>query len=125
MKGFYTSNEHYKKARNATVYTCNHKLYNSCTLYSLKNGLGFAVIQERFNEKQKVHWWGPIDPWLADDIYNSPKFMDRFRRIADFPNEEGLYPTIEVRSLMHLIGMKPMKKQFWERPHDPQVLKGF
>ena len=62
----------------------------------------------------KVSWWGPIDPWLIDDIWNRPGFMTVFDKYSDFENN-GLYPTVSVRWLMWQLRMKPLKKTPWER----------
>lgn len=29
--------------------------------------------------------------------------------------ENGMYPVMNVRILMYELGMKPMKKEFWEK----------
>ena len=35
-----------------TTYTCNHPVYNKCTLF-LVNNKGLAVIQQRYNYETK------------------------------------------------------------------------
>lgn len=125
MKGFYKPTNKRKIARHAIVYECNHKLYNSCTLFQIdeRSGFGLAVIQERFNPRTKMHWWGAIDPWLADDIFMNENFIDVFRSLSDAPID-GLYRTITVRSLMNLLKMKPMKREYWETSFTSQNLQG-
>lgn len=95
------------------IYRCNHPRYNQCTLFQT-DGRGIAVIQERFNEKTKSKWWGSVDPWLAGDIYFHEEFADFFEEHATEPDENGLYPTFPVRSIMWMLRMKPLKKQYWE-----------
>lgn len=34
-------------------YHCNHPIYNTCTLFD-QNGIGLAVIQQRFNKKIQI-----------------------------------------------------------------------
>ena len=51
------------------VYHCNHPLYNSCTLFKVKE-FGLAVIQQRWDPIEKHTWWTEIDPWLNDSIYS-------------------------------------------------------
>ena len=58
-------------------------------------------------------WWGPIDPWLVDEIFNQERFMQIFDKYAG-DCENGLYPTMSVRKLMWALRMKPMIKQPWE-----------
>lgn len=125
MKGNYIPANKRKISKHAIVYECNHKLYNDCTLFQIdeRSGFGLAVIQERYNSKTKMHWWGAIDPWLADDIFNNPNFIDVFRKLSDAPVDD-LYPTIVVRSLMGLLGMKPMKREYWETNFVSQNLHG-
>ena len=95
------------------VYRCNHPMYNSCTLFKME-GKGLAVIQERWHEKTKARWWAAIDPWLAGDISCNSGFMDFFSRNADFPDENGIYPTFPVRKVMWELRMKPLRKEVWE-----------
>lgn len=56
-----------------TIYICDHPIYNKYTLYRIGDK-GLAVIQQRFDEDEKITWWSEIDPWLTDNIYLSPKF---------------------------------------------------
>ena len=95
------------------IYSCNHPLYNRCTLY-LKGTKGLAVIQERYNEKTKVRWWSSVDPWLAGDIYFSESFDEFFEENAGEPDENGLYPTVTIRKIMWALRMKPLRKERWE-----------
>ena len=97
----------------AEIYTCDHELYSKCTLYRF--GLrGLAVVQQRWSERMKVTWWGPIDPWLIDDIWNRDGFMQIFDKYAD-QELDGVYPTVSVRWLMWQLRMKPIRKAPWER----------
>lgn len=102
-----------KMATHGQVYECDHELYNKCTLY-YDDGIGLAVIQQRFNPDLKMMWWGPIDIGLVDDIYDSPGFKEYFKKYAACKDENGIYPTIKVRKLMWALRMKPLKKQHWE-----------
>lgn len=96
------------------LYTCNHPFYSCCTL--IQNGSkGLAIIQERFNERTKKRWWGPVDPWLAGDIYSNPNFKEYFDDHAGKINGRGLYPTISVRKIMWALRMKPLPPELWEK----------
>lgn len=121
MKGYYVGDHTIRRSIYSRVYRCDHPLYNECTLYE-RNGQGLAVIQQRFNPKLKMTWWGPVDPWLADDIYSEDKFLERFLSLSNFMIE-GLYPTIEVRKLMYQLAMKPMMVAFWESSLSSQKLQ--
>ena len=95
------------------LYLCDHPMYNRCTLF--QNGSkGLAVIQERYNEKTKTRWWSSIDPWLAGDIFLSENFDTVFKELSAEADENGIYPTIQVRKLMWKLRMKPLKKEIWE-----------
>ncbi len=124
MKGYHKRVSKADKLCGAIVYKCNHPIYNKCTLFKSDEfeGYGLAVIQQRFNEDEKVTWWGPIDPWLTGDISKSDMFPEYFARRASTP-ENGIYPTIEVRRLMYALGMKPLKKWYWEVKLDSQKLR--
>lgn len=112
MRYFYERPESYLVTKGIT-YDCDAELYSRCTLY--KDGeLGLAVIQERFNSKLKIFWWGPIDPWLIDEIHDHTRFKLYFDEHAGVA-KDGVYPTVTVRSCMYHLGMKPLKKQYWER----------
>lgn len=97
------------------LYICDHPMYNRCTLFR-KGSIGFAVIQEHYNNKTKARWWGSVDPWLAGDIYLNENFRTVFDEIALEPDENGLYFTITIRKLMWKLRMKPLRKNFWEEP---------
>ena len=105
----------------AKPYECDHVVYSRCTLYKI-NGLGMAVIQQRYNCETKATTWTDIDVDLIDEIYLHPKFFSFFQSFAKEQDEKGLYPTITVRQLMWNLRMKPMKREPWETYFDK---KGF
>lgn len=71
-----------------SVYRCNHPVYRVSTLY-FEHGKGLCVIQQRFNEKSKTAYWGPIDPWLTDKIYLHEGFKEYFDHHAKRRNQNG------------------------------------
>lgn len=94
-----------------------HPLYNKATVYIDRNTHGVAVVQQRFNPKKKVMWWGPIDPWLVDDIASQSEFKDWLQKHSASKDENGLYPTFTVRELMYAMKMKPLKREIFEDIH--------
>lgn len=119
MKGYYKGGYFTLAATGAsrqlhsTTFKCDHPLFSNATLYK-KGEFGLLVIQKYYNEKFKVMFWGPVEPWLANDIYCAHGFDDAFNKLSGI-KENGLYPIIEVRKLMYMLGMKPMKKEIWEK----------
>lgn len=114
MRGFYVKPDVCMQMYGMT-YHCNHPKYDACTLYLDSYGIrGLAVIQQRYDKKSKHTWWGPIDPWLANDIYLARGFVDAFDELAAEVDEDLLFPTIEVRKLMWLLKLRPMRKELWE-----------
>lgn len=111
MKYYYEKPENWVGA--GEVYRCNHPLYDKCTLFR-KGDVGFAVVQERFNKIKKARWYGPIEPWIAGDIYLNERFEECFKKYAGKVDEAGLYPTIPLRKVMWELRMKPLKKELWE-----------
>lgn len=99
--------------RHGEVYACNHVLYDACTLFKEGNK-GLAVVQKHFNPNVKVMWYGPLDPCLANDIYENPNFKDYFESIAAQATD-NIYPTMDVRRLMWALGMRPIKPEPWEK----------
>lgn len=95
---------------------CDHPVYSKCTLFE-KDGLGLAVIQQRWNYISKISFWTEIDDWLISDIYYHKKFQEYFAKRARKP-ENGLYPTVTVRQLMWALKMKPLKRERWETCFD-------
>ena len=95
-------------------YRAKHPLYSKCTLFE-KDGIGFAVVQLRFNEKTKLFWWSEIDSWLIDSIQKADGFKRYFEKNAERPDKDGLYPTVNVRKVMWALRMKPLEKQWWEK----------
>lgn len=77
------------------------------------SGKGLSVIQEKFNSELKTKSWRELDPWLANDIYLQPGFLDYFNANAGYP-VDGLYPTVTVRKIMWSLRMKPLRKEYWE-----------
>lgn len=99
-----------------TIHTCDHPVYDSCTLYSIgKKGL--AVIQQRHDPETKKTWWTEIDPWLTDQLYLHPKFKAFFDNRSG-PGTDGLYPTVTIRQIMWALKMKPIPRERWETCFD-------
>ena len=111
MKYYYEKPDEWLGA--GILYRCDHPMYNSCTLFKIEER-GLAIIQERYNEKTKARWWSAVDPWLASDIYFSDGFRDFFEKYSGIKDENGLYPTIQVRKAMWELRLKPLKKEYWE-----------
>ena len=111
MRYFYERPENWERTKGVT-HVCDHPLYSSCTLYS-DGSKGLAVIQQRFNSKTKMTWWGPIDPWLVDDLYSQPKWSEWFDQHAD-SGTDGIFPTFTIRQVMYALKMKPLKRHIWE-----------
>lgn len=112
---------HYQKpiifsSRYGQTYSCENLIYDCCTLYLVGNR-GLAVIQQRFNPDNKTTYWTNIDPWLVDQLYLNPKFMEYFNKYAKTCTD-GLYPTVTVRQIMHYFKMKPIKREPWETTFD-------
>lgn len=99
-----------------TTYSCNHPVYDKCTLYTIGDK-GLAVIQQRFDSETKHTWWTEIDPWLTDPIYLHSKFKEFFDKRADKP-VNGLYPTASVRQIMWALKLKPVPRERWETCFD-------
>jgi hypothetical protein len=98
------------------TYSCDHPVYDQCTLYTIGNK-GLAVIQQRYDRSAKRTWWGPIDPWLTDELYLHSKFKDFFDNRASEPTD-GLYPTVTIRQIMWALKLKPIPKERWETCFD-------
>lgn len=111
MKYYYKKPENWVGA--GIVYSCDHQLYNQCTLFRIGEK-GIAVIQEHFHPIKKTRWWGPIEPWIAGDIYLNAGFKAFFDENAEAPDEKGIFPTFPVRKVMWVLRMKPLKKACWE-----------
>ena len=111
MRYFYESKNCNKNP--GEIYTCDHPLFNRCTLFT-DGDLGLAVIQQRFNPKLKISWWDSIDSGLANDIFENDGFRDYFNSHASKAGTDGLYFTVKVRKLMWALRMKPLKREFWE-----------
>lgn len=99
-----------------TTYTCNHPVYDRCTLFEIGDK-GLAVIQQRFDSETKTTSWSSIDPWLNDILYLNPKFREYFDERSGLC-EDGLYPTVTIRQIMWALKIKPMPKERWETCFD-------
>lgn len=98
------------------TYICDHPVYSKCTLFKMgKKGL--AVIQQRFNPHTKSTRWGEIDPWLTDELYLHPNFIEFFESRSG-EAVDGLYPTVSIRQIMWALKMKPIPRKRWETCFD-------
>lgn len=94
------------------LYRCNHPLYSSCSLCK-RGEKGLAIIQKRFNPKLKIFWYGPIDSRLMNDIVRNKRFDAYFAEHCG-DADDGIFPTVEIRSIMWALRMKPLRKEWWE-----------
>ena len=99
------------------LYKCDHPVYSRCTLYLIGNK-GLAVIQQRYNKKNKSTYWTEIDPYLVDDLYLNEKFLEYFNKKAGKINKNKCYPTVTVRQLMWGLRIKPLPRFSWETVFD-------
>lgn len=116
---------HYEKprlylSRYGVTYSCNHPVYNKCTLFTIGNK-GLAVIQQRFNPADKSAYWGELDPWLTDDLYLHPRFKAFFDDRSD-ECTDGIYPTVTIRQIMWGLKMKPIPRERWETCFDRRIV---
>lgn len=102
------------------IHTCNHPVYDRCTLY-LIGRKGLAVIQQRYDPETKHTYWTEIDPWLTDQLYLHPRFKAFFDDRSD-ECKDGLYPTITIRQIMWALKMKPLKRERWETCFDRRII---
>ena len=117
---------HYKKpniylTNYGETYVCDHPVYSRCTLFKISKK-GLAIIQQRFDPENKTTSWGEIDPWLSDDLYLHPKFIEYFEERSDICNEKSLYPTVTIRQIMWALKMKPLPKKRWETVFDRRYI---
>lgn len=113
MRYHQTCPERYTKMYGET-YTCSHPVYNRGTLF-LIGDKGLVVIQQRY--KNKITYWGEIDPWLCDRLYLNEGFKAYFDKRAG-NCKDGLYPTVTIRQIMWALKMKPLPKERWETVFD-------
>lgn len=102
------------------THICSHPVYDKCTLFQIGNK-GLAVIQQRFDTKNKTTRWSEIDPWLTDALYLHPKFKDFFEERAS-EGTDGIYPTVTIRQIMWGLKIKPLPKERWETCFDRRLI---
>ena len=118
---YYYEKPQYYNAHYGTLYLCNHPLYDRCTLFTINNK-GLAVIQQRFEPNSKHTFWTEIDPWLCDTLYLNENFLDYFMKHGGISDDNGLYPTVTIRQIMHALKIKPLHKDIWETVFDRKIL---
>lgn len=116
---------HYEKpsiyySKYGVTYSCNHPVYNKCTLYKIGTK-GLAVIQQRYNPDTKETWWEETDPWLTDMLYLHPGFKKFFDERSG-ECKEGLYPTVTIRQIMWALRLKPIPRERWETCFDRRLI---
>lgn len=99
----------------AHIGRASHPLYSRFTLFELDDKRGLAVVQLRFNEYQKSAFWAPVDTALSCSICTNDNLKDYLEEHAGEPDQNGVYPTVDVRKLMWAIKMKPLPKNAWEK----------
>lgn len=119
MRYYYDKQKRYTKIYGKT-YECNHLVYNRCTLYKIKDK-GLAIIQQRYDDKNKHTYWTEIDKDLVDVIYLNAGFKAFFDKYAK-KSQNGIYPTVTVRQTMYNLKMKPLKKYVWETGFDKKPI---
>lgn len=97
-------------------YICDHPVYSKCTLFKIGDR-GLAVIQQRYDKRTKHTYWTQIDGWIANAIWQEPKFQLYLEEHAK-EKKNGLYPTATVRQVMWALRMKPLKRERWETVFD-------
>ena len=96
----------------------NHEYIKEATLYS-QHGLGFYVVQKKFDPKTKSVYFGAIeDPDIQNKIYLSENFEAYFFAKA-YPNPA--MHIVELRKLMWALRMKPLKKEPWENAFNRNI----
>ena len=116
---------HYERTTNysslyGTTYRCNHPVHMECALFKIhKNGL--AVIQQRYNSRNKTTCWGSIDPWLVDELYLHKNFEAFFNERSGKCAKE-LYPTVTIRQIMWGLKMEPLPRERWETCFDRKLI---
>lgn len=105
---------------NGERYLCDHPVYSVCTVFKIREK-GLAVIQQRFDNKNKSTWWGEVDPWLIDSLYLHPNFKKFFDERSGICSD-GLYPTVTIRQIMWALKMKPLKRERWETVFDRRYI---
>lgn len=94
------------------TYVQNDSVYRAATLFFMK-GKGLCVIQMRYDPETKSFYWDEIDPGLANDIFLNPGFGEYFDKHATVNDQNGFF-TVNVRSIMWSLRMKPLRKEWWE-----------
>ena len=95
------------------IFSCKHPIYQKCTLFQIGE-YGIGIVQQHFDSDRKVSWWGPIEPWIAGDIYTNENFKEYFEEAAGEKDEDGNFPIFTVRKVMWALRMKPLRKEYWE-----------
>lgn len=120
MRYFTNRPSSYSPPKHARVYRCNHPVYDRGTLY-FRDGIGLVVIQQRYDASTKRTWWGEIDSWLVEAVYEHPSFEEFFSKNA-VKRTGDIFPTFTIRQVMWALRMKPLKKHPWETVFDRKPL---
>lgn len=92
------------------TYTCDHPVYNVCTLFKIGDK-GLAIVQQQINSDTK----------LTDELSLHPGFRACFdERVSEAT--DGLYPTVTVRQIMWALKMKPLNKNRLETCFDRRTI---
>lgn len=78
---------------------------------------GLAVIQQRYDNKNKQTFWTSIDPWLVDVLYLNSNFKKFFEDRSGSATD-GIHPTVTIRQIMRALKMKPIPRERWETCFD-------
>jgi len=109
MKYFYEPQPQSVRVFGKPISLEDHPIYRGGTLYE-EHGKGLIVVQKKFSPEWKSCYWDYVDYGIANDLYLSPKFPEFFKSNAT----ESDYPIFELRKVMWMLRMKPLKKEDWE-----------
>lgn len=109
MKYFYQPQRQSVRVFGKPIVLEDHPIYRSGTLY-LENGKGLIAVQKYFNSEWKSCYWDHVEYGIANDLYLAPGFFEFFQQNA----MESDYPIFELRKLMWILRMKPLRKEDWE-----------
>ena len=84
--------------------------------------MALAVIQQRYNSRNKTTCWGGgIGPWLVDELYLHKNFEAFFNERSGECVKE-LCPTVTIRQIMFGFKMKPLPRERWETCFDRKFI---
>ena len=104
---YHSNKPKYVRRAYGKIVRTDHPVYNYGTCFQ-KDGKALFIIQQYFDQNTKNTYWGPVEAWITQLIFENEHFDKLFAKYADTIEQVS---TISMRHALHFLKIKPPKKE--------------